>query len=1409
MPKASAEIKKSLRDQLPVVAKDLAIHGIFVNVDAIRQGIKDGKLQLKTVVAELLNLNEENVDALENGSLEGISKELEGLVSKVSKLCNGKDEPCGQFNILSIGISDIQSVDPTSVNGFEEVAKNDSSLHLLATVKKNSPGQLMKTVDDFKKIIGNPTKHNTIQVAFYLQSYTTDLIEGSKVLSVKFSQDQIKKLDLANLKKDFGGIVKAKPLFTLKGNNFGVDLMNKKLTSLENVISQAQSILSVEFSKRLEEKAELLKKNCIESKIPFDKRTATHGFYNGVEDLKSVPTIVKSSFIKKSVNGPGVKRLENLVTFASELEKKVDAILKAKNSDQATKLIASVYELIEELKSATAEVNSLKNVAQLRQCVQVIDELLKTVDIVAWEQESNNINSIGSDMNTYIAALSNIQSNVSEITTFQLGLKNIKVEEQIAFVSNYGRKQELLNELDGLKNQLSTINVPSVYEWAENSKVDVLVESLREWITTGQSRNLSECLQNNETLAIAKNYIANRTSLSTFMSLNPDNQNIVAANNLEKLMVEFSTEWKKLYSNPTTIQIIGDAQSLPNPFKTSHDLNAAVKMVIDLAAASGMQSDLESFEKFEKEILASFDKLPSAKKAESVALWNAEINLVKTLLNFIKQLSTKIFEMPKHLADYSSVFAEMGDFTGMSTQHVEELVEVCEESGSPYPTPKARANLKTLELDFANGNTVMKNGLAAFQLTLPLFADPVANEATSAPQQNKTSTEPPQEDSKEGLGLWPIAGISLGCVVVAGGVGGAGFYFYKKKKKTDKIDEKLVFIQDPSGDTKILYVSDKSLVTKMAIDPLYEEPFGRTVKDLKKEKAPAFKIVDKKEQLKNKHVSKRYKSVREICEKQVALQETYDPPKPEKVVHDAHVFPGISPADISLFQPIQENSEQVTQASTSNNHVSLQMESDMSTARSEKAPKPVDPAADLSEKIRKEINALGKVPSEEKTQTLEEASRLQGSGDKKNKKKKGMKKSREKTSTSVEKKKRKRLTPLQVAQLSYDQILKRGKAFERSSEEFDESEEQNRMRVEVENPNSNLFSDDVRKNDEVDVNTMISEMLGEGFISYVPKEVDRTVQCNHSNYHLRQSKFEKIISLAMDECHKDPAVLRLQRVEFLVVTDIHGRYHDFCHHLTSAFMDKHVTFVFCGDYLDRFDRSLDVLLFICLLKIAHPKRFYFLRGNHETPTVNMGYGFLDECRDAFGFHGGTKFWKHSNDLFKTLPVCGILKKKVFVVHGGICEQMGKENPEVFFSKVQKIPSTEEEALINLHFEWADPIVVFDSDSKNPVKFQVGKARGMPDVYNFTAAGVEYVSENCDFDVTIRGHQVLTEGFEFFAGNRVLTIYSSTNNMGRNKSAHVRIDKDCNIRIVRFHNETDPPGPVRDDKTERDPKPPKN
>ncbi|XP_025410325.1 serine/threonine-protein phosphatase PP1-like [Sipha flava] len=133
---------------------------------------------------------------------------------------------------------------------------------------------------------------------------------------------------------------------------------------------------------------------------------------------------------------------------------------------------------------------------------------------------------------------------------------------------------------------------------------------------------------------------------------------------------------------------------------------------------------------------------------------------------------------------------------------------------------------------------------------------------------------------------------------------------------------------------------------------------------------------------------------------------------------------------------------------------------------------------------------------------------------------------------------------------------------------------------------------------------------------------------------------------------QQPMLLKL-RAPIKVVGDLHGQYSDLLRWFEAAGRPPDVDFLFLGDFVDRGPQSVEVITLLLALKTRYPKNVYLLRGNHECCTVNVRYGFYDECRSRYGSMLGGRLWKAFNRTFDCMPVAAVVAGIIFCAHGGL------------------------------------------------------------------------------------------------------------------------------------------------------------
>lgn len=279
---------------------------------------------------------------------------------------------------------------------------------------------------------------------------------------------------------------------------------------------------------------------------------------------------------------------------------------------------------------------------------------------------------------------------------------------------------------------------------------------------------------------------------------------------------------------------------------------------------------------------------------------------------------------------------------------------------------------------------------------------------------------------------------------------------------------------------------------------------------------------------------------------------------------------------------------------------------------------------------------------------------------------------------------------------------------------------------------------------------------------------------------------------------QEETVLKL-RAPIKVYGDIHGQYYDLMRlfHLYKCPLEESLAesigaigdmdsndYLFLGDYVDRGSKNLEVICLLFALKCKYPTQIHLLRGNHEDPGINAIYGFQDECRRRLREECENPYscWNNFNKVFEMLPLGAIIEKKILCVHGGIGKTINNMSDIENLQRpitVAPIPKTEQDQQI-LDILWSDPT---DSDAVlGTIPNEVRDPDKVGHIVKFGPDRVHKFLTINDLQLIIRAHECVMDGFERFAGGRLITLFSATNycNHYKNAGALLFIRRDLTI-----------------------------
>ncbi|KAH8484648.1 hypothetical protein POPTR_016G142700v4 [Populus trichocarpa] len=248
-----------------------------------------------------------------------------------------------------------------------------------------------------------------------------------------------------------------------------------------------------------------------------------------------------------------------------------------------------------------------------------------------------------------------------------------------------------------------------------------------------------------------------------------------------------------------------------------------------------------------------------------------------------------------------------------------------------------------------------------------------------------------------------------------------------------------------------------------------------------------------------------------------------------------------------------------------------------------------------------------------------------------------------------------------------------------------------------------------------------------------------------------------------------PVLLALE-APINICGDIHGQYPDLLRLFEYGGFPPDSNYLFLGDYVDRGKQSIETICLLLAYKIKFPDNFFLLRGNHECASINRIYGFYDECKRRFS----VRLWKTFTDCFNCLPVAAVVDDKILCMHGGLSPEMDSLDQIRAIERPADVP--DQGLLCDLL--WSDP----DRDTKG----WGDNDRGVS--YTFGADRVTEFLKKHDLDLVCRAHQVVEDGYEFFADRQLVTIFSAPNYCGEfnNAGALMCVDASllCSFQILK-------------------------
>ena len=283
--------------------------------------------------------------------------------------------------------------------------------------------------------------------------------------------------------------------------------------------------------------------------------------------------------------------------------------------------------------------------------------------------------------------------------------------------------------------------------------------------------------------------------------------------------------------------------------------------------------------------------------------------------------------------------------------------------------------------------------------------------------------------------------------------------------------------------------------------------------------------------------------------------------------------------------------------------------------------------------------------------------------------------------------------------------------------------------------------------------------------SNTPQELNPEV---YKKNQLTQEEIKFLCTKALEIFMEEPVLLEVS-APVNICGDTHGQFNDLLRLFEFGGRPPTTNYLFLGDYVDRGKNSIETMGLLLAYKIKYPKNVFLLRGNHESEIINHVYGFFDECKRRYNI----KIYKLFSDCFNWLPISAIVDDKILCMQGGLSPDLTS------LDKIRKIvrPTEVPDKGLLCDLLWSDP-------DRN-VQGWGGNERGVSVTFNEKT--VEDIVDKLDIDLVCRAHQVVENGYEFFADKKLVTVFSAPNycNQFDNAGAMMLVDENlmCGFKVL--------------------------
>ncbi|NXD06697.1 PPE1 phosphatase, partial [Nothocercus nigrocapillus] len=254
--------------------------------------------------------------------------------------------------------------------------------------------------------------------------------------------------------------------------------------------------------------------------------------------------------------------------------------------------------------------------------------------------------------------------------------------------------------------------------------------------------------------------------------------------------------------------------------------------------------------------------------------------------------------------------------------------------------------------------------------------------------------------------------------------------------------------------------------------------------------------------------------------------------------------------------------------------------------------------------------------------------------------------------------------------------------------------------------------------------------------------------------------------------------------EITVCGDLHGKLDDLLMiFYKNGLPSEKNPYVFNGDFVDRGDNSMEILIILFAFLLIYPNDMHLNRGNHEDYVMNdlpkIGSDFK---KFILQVHGKIILYL-LEDVFSWLPLATVVDSKVLILHGGISDTTDLDFLNLF--ERSKVRDHIHVGLLLFSLKNLATLDILWSDPRNqrgciPNKLRGGGCYFGPDI-------TDKLFERYNLKMLIRSHECKQDGYEIVHGGKVITIFSASNYYedGSNRGAYIKLNPDLSPRFIQY------------------------